>query len=155
MGIIISILSYVTKIFTNLTTVQSSVNTVSSNVTDIKNNTFTVSRYANSGAITLAAYEQWLYQDSAAEPFMFGGGIIDLSNLQAGDKVTVKLWACLYSGDSYRIIGQVNLSGPLTLNSKLEFGSMYNRYGVKVGIMQTAGSYRSVQHEWFLAKQLA
>ena len=174
MGPILAILSYVTRTYTKLIAlmqktynpsydaetdsneaISEAVATVSSNVITIKNNTFLFERDSHSGSTTTTTYEQILYQDSCSgEPFLFGGGIVDLSNLHAGDKVTVKLWAMLYSGDTFRIVGQVKISGPLTLNTDLVFSPMYNQYGVKVGIIQTAGSPRSVRHEWFDAEQL-
>ena len=176
MGPILAILSYVTRSYKKIISLMQKdtypayeadfhsneairgaldigVNNLTTIITNIKNNTFSVTRHSD--LRTLSSVTQTVYENSnTSEPFIFHGGVIDFSPLLAGDKVYVTLYANI-SSSSYSVIGSISLNGPLdSANNTIEFSPMYNQYGVKVTIMQSAGTYRQIRSEWFDSKQL-
>ena len=137
MGIIISILSYVTKIYAKVSAMLSGA--------------YPVSRSAQSGEITLTGQEQTLYEKfDASNPFYFGGGSINLAPLQSSDVVIIKMYVSNSSSGLWSVAGQLRLTGwKITAAPVIEFSPMYNQYGIRVGMTQIVGTYRAIKHDWF------
>lgn len=112
-------------------------------------------RSTQSGAKQLSAAFAALYEENCDQPYLFGGAVIDLTSMQAGDTVVVKIEKKVTAAGSYIINDQVSYSGaqPAT-HPVCSISGMPDVYGVRISAQQTAGVLRSVDCEFYDAKRL-
>jgi hypothetical protein len=117
-----------------------------------------LARSPQSGTTTMTGAELTLYEETSANPFAFLGGFVDLTNMQAGDTIVLKVYVKIKSGGAYRQWSDdaVNTyTGVQTVAIK-HFngpGDIYNLDGFKVTCTQSAGVNRDVDHSWYDAKR--
>jgi len=75
-------------------------------------------------------------------------GWIDLSNMQAGDSVTIREYVRLKSGGTYRLYDSATYTGAQT-KPALHVVKLPTRYGLKVTLEQTAGVNRDYDYNFF------
>jgi hypothetical protein len=96
------------------------------------------------GTMTLTGSEQNLILTSDNKSHVVTGQI-DLSNMQAGDTVEVIQYMMVKSGGTLRSYADEVYSGVQTL-PLLNISTKRGKYGIKVTIKQTAGTFRTVDY---------
>ena len=101
------------------------------------------------GSITADGTEQNLILDEVAgDPSRFLEGMVDLNNMAAGDAVTIRQYLSLVTPVAYRKYAEESYSGAQTMPA-LFIVSKSGRYGIKVTLQQTAGTYRVFPYQFF------
>ena len=105
-------------------------------------------------AMTLAAWVA-VYANSCTLAYLFAGASIDLSNMQAGDTILIRISKQLMPGAGYIIHDQVPYSGAQPASHPaVRIAPISDVYGVLIEMQQSAGVARSVNVEVFDAKRL-
>ena len=91
------------------------------------------------GSVTADGTEQTLFETTSAGVYE---GWIDVSNLQSGDQVVLRLYVKPYSGSDWKKVDEVSVSGPHD-KPAVPLARIAVIYGFKVTLQQTAGTYRT------------
>jgi len=75
-------------------------------------------------------------------------GYIDLSNMQAGDSVTIREYVKLKSDGAYRLYESATYTDAQS-KPALHIVKLPTKYGIKVTLEQTAGTYRDYDYNFF------
>lgn len=75
-------------------------------------------------------------------------GNVDLSNLQAGDTVRIREYVRIKSGGDYKLYDYADYSG-VQSRPAMYVARLPSKYGVKITLQQTAGTYRSYDYHFF------
>jgi len=112
-------------------------------------------RSTQSGAkVATAAYAN-IYSESSTQAWAFFGGYIDLSTMQAGDVVNIRIRKTLASGGGMVVEDTLSYTGARPAGHTIvEINAAPNVYGVEIAIQQTAGVLRTFLCEFFDAKRL-
>lgn len=112
-------------------------------------------RSAQSGMKDMTADWQVLYTESCPMAYLFGGAEIDLSQMQAGDVIDVRVRKQIVIGGGFVIHDQVQYSNaqPAT-HPTMRIGPIPDVYGVEVAMRQTVGVLRTITTEFWDAKRL-
>ena len=95
-----------------------------------------------------------VYEESHTVAYIFAGGKIDLSPMEAGDVVDIRVRTKLESGDSYKTIWEKSYSGVQPDDRKvIKLSAMPDNYGLEVSIRQTTGTLKYILCEFFDAKK--
>lgn len=115
---------------------------------------FDVKRSTLSGTYTLTAAWQTIYTDSSTQPFSFLGGFVNLSNMQAGDTVQIRVRRIEASGGAYVLHDIMTYTDAMPANHPVApIDGLFNMYGVEVSIIQSVGAFRNVTAEFFYGKK--
>jgi len=96
-----------------------------------------------------------VYSESCSLAFLFAGCSIDLSNMQAGDTILVRISKQLVSGGGYILHDQVAYSGAQPAgHPAIAISPIPSVYGVLIEMQQSAGVARNVNLESYDAKRL-
>jgi len=94
-----------------------------------------------------------VYEESHTVAYIFAGGKIDLSPMEAGDVVDIRVRTKLEGGDSYKTIWEKSYSGIQPDDRKvIRLSAMPDNYGLEVSMRQTAGTLKYILCEFFDAK---
>ena len=97
-----------------------------------------------------------VYEQSHEVAYIFAGGKIDLSPMEAADVVDVRVRTKLEGGGSYKTMWEKSYSGVQPEDRKvIRLSAMPDNYGLEVSMRQTAGTLRYILCEFFDAKRLA
>lgn len=112
-------------------------------------------RSSQSGTKTMTAAWQVVYAESCSQPYLFAGAIIDLTNMQAGDTINIRIEKVIVSGGSWVLHDYMAYADaqPATHPAVIISG-IPDVYGVRVSIQQTAGVLRNIDCEFNDAKRL-
>jgi len=116
-----------------------------------------LARSTQSQSRVLPAGGAWqvVYTLSGAQPFFFVSGEIDLSNMQAGDVIDIRVRKQLLAGGAFVLHDQLNYTGAQPAGHlSAHIGPVANVYGVEVAMRQTGGVLRQLQCEFYDAKRL-
>jgi len=95
-----------------------------------------------------------VYEESHTVAYIFAGGKIDLSPMEAGDVVDVRVRTKLEGGGSYGTIWKSSYSGVQPDDRKvIRLSAMPDNYGLEVSMRQTAGTLKYILCEFFDAKR--
>ncbi|MBI2849772.1 MAG: hypothetical protein HYX80_01860 [Chloroflexi bacterium] len=95
-----------------------------------------------------------VYEESHEVAYIFAGGKIDLSPMQAGDTVDIRVRTRLESGDSYKTTWMSSYSGVQPDDRKvIRLTAMPDNFGLEVSMRQTAGTLKYILCEFFDAKK--
>lgn len=101
------------------------------------------------GTLTADGSEQNLVLDEPTDnPPRFLEGYVDLTNMASGDTVVIRQYIKIKSGGSYVKYAEETYSGAQSL-PMLFIVSKSGRYGIKITLQQTAGTYRSFDYQFF------
>lgn len=101
------------------------------------------------GTLTADGSEQNVVLDEpAGNPQRFLDGYIDLTNMASGDTVVIRQYMRIASAGGYVKYAEETYSGAQTL-PLLHVVTKPGRYGIKVTLQQTAGTYRSFTYQFF------
>ena len=92
------------------------------------------------------------YTSNQLNPFMFSGGEINLSNMAAGDTITVEVHKTIVAGGGYILESQITYNNVQAIPLK-HIDSIANLYGVRVRARQTAGVARTFYMEFFVSRR--
>jgi hypothetical protein len=94
-----------------------------------------------------------VYEESNAVAYIFAGGKIDLSPMEAGDVIDIRVRTKLESGDSYKTTWKQTYNGVQPDDRKvIRLSAMPDNYGLEVSMRQTAGTLKYILCEFFDAK---
>lgn len=115
-------------------------------------------RSAQSGNKAMAAAYSVVYTENTATSvlaYIFAGAVIDLSTMQAGDVIDIRIRKVIVSGGAWVNHDEVQYSGaPPTGHPSLNIAPIPDVYGVEVSMRQTAGVLRTIPTEFYDAKRL-
>jgi len=95
-----------------------------------------------------------VYEESHSVAYIFAGGKIDLSPMEAADVVDVRVRTKLEGGDSYKTMWEKSYSGVQPSDRKvIKLSAMPDNYGLEVSMRQTAGTLKYILCEFFDAKR--
>jgi hypothetical protein len=95
-----------------------------------------------------------VYEESQAVAYVFAGGKIDLSPMEAGDVIDIRVRTKLEGGDSYKAVWHSAYSGVQPDDRKvIKLSAMPDNYGLEVSMRQTAGTLKYILCEFFDAKR--
>ncbi len=123
-----------------------------------------LARRPPSGDTVMDGNELELYEPADIRPFIFGGGYIDWTGLNAGagEDTTIRAYAIIESGGVYRLFyNEVFLAAavpvpiltphPRDINTQCVPRIMHNVYGIKITAQQAlvGGGWNTLACEWF------
>ena len=95
-----------------------------------------------------------VYEESHAVAYIFAGGKIDLSPMEAGDVIDIRVRTKLEDGDSYKTTWKQSYSGVQPDDRKvIRLSAMPDNYGLEVSMRQTAGTLKFILGEFFDASK--
>ena len=110
-------------------------------------------RSAQSGDKVMAADYAAVYEEKAEAAYIFAGAKIDLTAMQAGDTIDVRVRTKLKDGGSYVTLAEDSYADAQPDSKKaIRITAIPDNYGVEIAMRQTAGSLRVVTCEFFDAK---
>jgi hypothetical protein len=101
------------------------------------------------GSVTMDGTEKTIVLDEVqGNPQRFLEGYIDLSQLQEGDSIIIRYYVRIKDGGDYKEYFSREYSGkqPTQL---LYAATKPAKYGIKITAQQTAGTYRTLQYQFF------
>jgi len=99
------------------------------------------------GTLTADGTEQTVVEATGTLEFNLDG-YIDLSNLASGDTVVIREYMMIKSGGGYVKYAEESYSGVQSI-PLLHIVTKPARYGLKITLQQTAGTYRSFDYQFF------
>ena len=110
-----------------------------------------------SGDYTMTGSWSAVFSYELAIPWLFARGVIDLSNMVAGDVVHVRTSTINESGGSYIVLDEMKpfYGVQSTGHKEITLGAIPNTYGVKIEMYQSvvAASYIVVPCYFFYARR--
>jgi hypothetical protein len=95
-----------------------------------------------------------VYEESHSVAYIFAGGKVDLSPMEAGDVVDVRVRTKLEGGGDYKTMWEKSYSGVQPDDRKvIKLSAMPDNYGLEVSMRQTAGTLKYILCEFFDAKR--
>jgi hypothetical protein len=112
-------------------------------------------RSSQSGLKAMAAAWTTVFTDSSTGAWLFQGGIIDLSPMQAGDIISIRVSTQLASGSGYNIEHTMMYADAQpAAHVQVKLPPIPNTYGVMVEMIQSAGVLRNIQCDFYAAKRV-
>jgi hypothetical protein len=112
-------------------------------------------RSAQSGAYAMTAAWQVIYTESSIMAYIFSGAIIDLSTMQAGDIIDIRVRKQLVSGGGWVAHDLRNYVGAMPAGHQtVHIAPIPDIWGVEISARQTAGVLRTIDCEMYDAKRL-
>ena len=110
-------------------------------------------RSTQSGDKVMTADYAAVYEEKAEAAYIFAGAKIDLTGMQAGDAIDVRVRTRLKDGGSYVTLDEKSYTDAQPDSKKaVRITAMPDNYGVEIAMRQTAGSLRVIPCEFFDAK---
>ena len=95
-----------------------------------------------------------VYEESHSVAYIFAGGKVDLSPMEAGDVIDVRVRTKLEGGGDYKTLWEKSYSGVQPDDRKvIRLSAMPDNYGLEVSMRQTAGTLKYILCEFFDAKR--
>ena len=95
-----------------------------------------------------------VYEESHSVAYIFAGGKVDLSPMEAGDVVDVRVRTKLEGGGDYKTLWKQSYSGVQPEDRKvIRLSAMPDNYGLEISMRQTAGTMKYILCEFFDAKR--
>ena len=112
-------------------------------------------RSAQSGAYAMAAAYAVIYTESSAMAYVFAGAEIDLSTMQAGDIIDIRIRKQLVDAAGWVNHDEKSYSDAQpTGHPSIHIAPIPDAFGVEISMRQTAGVLRTVVAEFYDAKRL-
>ncbi len=114
-----------------------------------------IKRSTQSGAKTMTAAYVAVYSESSTQPWIFGGAVVDLSNMLAGDIVNVRIRKMLAAGGAWLNIDELTYQNvqPVT-HPAIYIQGLANFFGIEISMRQTAGALLTIDTEFIDAKRI-
>jgi len=117
----------------------------------------TLRRSPQSGTKAMAAAWQVVYTDLSSSniAYLFGGARINLSTMQAGDHIDIRVRKKVVSGGAWVNHDQLSYDDAQPANHpSVAISSIPDVYGMEIAMRQTAGVLRTLECEFYAAKIL-
>jgi hypothetical protein len=114
-------------------------------------------RSGQSGTKAMAAAWTVVYTDlsSSTIAYLFGGARINLSTMQAGDHIDIRVRKIVLSGGSWVNHDQLGYDDAQPTNHpSVAIAAIPDVYGVEIAARQVAGTLRTIETEFYVAKVL-
>lgn len=112
-------------------------------------------RSTQSGSKVMTAAYVTEYEQSDDAPYIFCGAKIDLTNMQAGDIIDIRIRTKLEEGGAYIVQDEKSFNGVQPASKKtIRIGAQPDIYGLEIAMRQTVGVLRVILCEFFEAKRL-
>jgi len=114
-------------------------------------------RSAQSGTKAMTAVWQVVYTDLSISTiaYLFGGAKINLSTMQAGDHIDIRVRKVLVPGGGWVNHDQIGYDDAQPADHpSVSIQSIPDVYGVEIAMRQTAGVLRTIETEFYAAKIL-
>jgi hypothetical protein len=112
-------------------------------------------RSAQSGTKAMTVAWQVIYFESSTMAYFFSGAEIDLSNMQAGDVIDVRIRKQIVSAGALVVHDQKQyLNAQPVTHPSMHISAIPDVYGVEIAMEQTAGVLRNVDTEFYDAKRI-
>ena len=110
-------------------------------------------RSTQSGDKVMTADYAAVYEEKAEGAYIFVGAKIDLTSMEAGDAIDVRVRTKLKDGGSYVTLDEKSFVGVQPdIKKAIRITAMPDNYGVEITMRQTAGPLRVIPCEFFDAK---
>lgn len=117
-------------------------------------NLLKLARSTQSGDKIMAGAWTVIYAEAETYAWLFAGAEIDLSTMQAGDIVNIRIRTQNSAVGALGILDQVAyLDAQPATHPKIRIPSIANTFGVEIAMQQTAGALRTFPCEFFDAKR--
>ena len=94
-----------------------------------------------------------VYEEKAEGAYVFTGAKVDLTNMQAGDTIDVRVRTKLKDGGSYVALDEKSYADVQPDGKKaIRITAMLDNYGLEIAMRQTTGPLRVIPCEFFDAK---
>lgn len=114
-----------------------------------------LTRSGQSGSYAMAAAWAVVYTESCPMAYLFSGAVIDLSTMQAGDVIDVRVRKQLVSGGGWIAHDLRNYAGAMPAGHQtVHIAPIPDIHGVEIAMRQTAGVLRTVDAEFYDAKRI-
>ncbi len=111
-------------------------------------------RSSQSGWKLMTGIYQPVYEESQNTAYLFCGGKSDLSPMETGDIIDIRIRTKLEAEDTYKTIWHKTYTDVQPDDAKIiKLNAMPDNYGLEVSMRQTSGTYRFILCEFFDAKQ--
>ncbi|MBN2240168.1 MAG: hypothetical protein JW712_10375 [Dehalococcoidales bacterium] len=111
-------------------------------------------RSSQSGWKLMAGTYQPVYEESQAAAYLFCGGKVDLSPMEAGDVIDIRIQTKLEATDTYKTIWHETYNGVQPEDWEVvKVPAMPDNFGLEVSMRQTTGPLKFILCEFFDAKQ--
>jgi hypothetical protein len=112
-------------------------------------------RSSQSGTFTMTAAWQTVYEESCAQPYLFGGAEIDLTNMQALDSISVRIEKTIAPAGAWVVHDLETYVGVQpAAHMAVGISGMIDVYGIRISMQQTVGAFRNIDCEFVDAKRL-
>lgn len=114
-------------------------------------------RSAQGGTVAMTAAWQVVYTDISASTiaYLFSGGRINLSTMQAGDHIDIRIRKVVVPGGAWVNHDDIAYDDAQPADHpSVALPSIPDVYGVEVAMRQTVGVLRSIETEFYAAKLL-
>lgn len=106
-------------------------------------------------AMTLAWTVVYTDLSSSTLAYLFGGARINLTPMQAGDHIDIRVRKIVLSGGAWVLHDQMEYEDAQPANHpSVAIGAIPDVYGVEISMRQTAGTLTTVETEFYVAKVL-
>lgn len=112
-------------------------------------------RSAQSGSYAMTAAYAVIYTESSTMAYLFSGAIIDLSTMQAGDTIDIRVRKQLVSGGGWIAHDLKSYTGAMPAGHQtVHLAPIPDIWGVEISARQTAGVLRTIDCEFYDAKRI-
>jgi len=111
-------------------------------------------RSEQSGDKVMTAGYEVVYEQSDDAAYIFSGAKINLTPMQAGDAIDIRVRTKQEEGGAYVVLDEKSFSGVQPASKKaIRITAMPDKYGFEISMRQTAGVLRVIPCEFFDAKR--
>ena len=112
-------------------------------------------RSGQSASYAMAAAWAVVYTESSIMAYLFSGAIIDLSTMQAGDTIDIRVRKQLVSGGNWIPHDLMTYTGAMPAGHQtVHIAPIPDVWGVEIAMRQTAGTLRTIDAEFYDAKRI-
>lgn len=109
-----------------------------------------LNRSSQSGDYIMTGSYVAVYSSSSTIAYLFAGAKINLSNMQAGDSIWVRVRTKLSPTGSFVTISETQYNGVQPVAQKgVRIGAMADTYGFEIDMYQSAGPFRAISTEFY------
>jgi hypothetical protein len=114
-----------------------------------------LTRSSQSAVYTMTAGWQAVFTDSCSQPYIFVGGVIDLSTMAAADNIEVRIRKKLTASGAFTVHDDMVYADAQPASRQvIDISMITDVYGVEISMRQPAGVLRSIPCEFNVAKRI-
>jgi len=114
-------------------------------------------RSGQSGTKAMAAAWRVVFSDISSTniAYLFSGARINLSTMQAGDHIDIRVRKIVLSGGAWVLHDQLGYDNAQPADHpSVAIGAIPDVYGIEIAMRQTAGALRTIETEFYVSKVL-